>query len=102
MPLNRPSGQAVMRVIGVGGGGNAVNRVVENELSNVESIVINANMQALNLAPMSRGRHSLVLFVALLCPPCTETSTPRRGCLAIRFGKGQTGAAFSETIAKLF
>jgi len=51
MPVTRPSGQAVIKVIGVGGGGsNAVNRMVENGLSNVEFIAINTDMQALNLA----------------------------------------------------
>lgn len=51
MPVTRPSGQAVIRVIGVGGGGsNAVNRMVENGLANVEFIAINTDMQALNLA----------------------------------------------------
>ncbi len=47
----RPSGQATIRVIGVGGGGsNAVNRMIEAGLSGVEFITINTDQQALDLA----------------------------------------------------
>lgn len=49
MPATTPKGQAVIRVIGVGGGGsNAVNRMVESELSGVEFIAINTDAQALD------------------------------------------------------
>lgn len=51
MPVTRPSGHAVIRVIGVGGGGsNAVNRMIEAGLSGVEFITINTDQQALDLA----------------------------------------------------
>lgn len=51
MPALRPSGQATIRVIGVGGGGsNAVNRMIEAGLSGVEFITINTDQQALDLA----------------------------------------------------
>jgi cell division protein FtsZ len=50
MPVMRPSGHAVIRVIGVGGGGsNAVNRMIEAGLSGVEFITINTDQQALDL-----------------------------------------------------
>lgn len=51
MAALRPSGQATIRVIGVGGGGsNAVNRMIEAGLSGVEFITINTDQQALDLA----------------------------------------------------
>ena len=47
----RPGGQAVIKVIGVGGGGsNAVNRMIEAGLSGVEFIAVNTDKQALDLA----------------------------------------------------
>jgi cell division protein FtsZ len=55
MALSRPSGQAVIKVIGVGGGGsNAVNRMIENGVSGVEFIVINTDKQALDASPADR------------------------------------------------
>ncbi len=49
MALSRPSGQAVIKVIGVGGGGsNAVNRMIEAGLTGVEFIVVNTDRQALD------------------------------------------------------
>ena len=49
MALSRPSGQAVIKVIGVGGGGsNAVNRMIEAGLTGVEFIVVNTDKQALD------------------------------------------------------
>src|SRR4028118_2222178 len=51
MPVMRPSGHATIRVIGVGGGGgNAVNRMIESGLSGVEFIVVNTDKQALDLS----------------------------------------------------
>ena len=42
---------ATLKVIGVGGGGNnAVNRMIEDGMSNVEFIAINTDGQALNLS----------------------------------------------------
>ena len=39
----------VIKVVGCGGGGsNAVNRMISRELSNVEFIVLNTDLQALN------------------------------------------------------
>ena len=47
--MTPPSG-AVIKVIGVGGaGGNAVNRMIEEDVSGVEFIVANTDVQALNL-----------------------------------------------------
>jgi cell division protein FtsZ len=47
----RPGGQAVIKVIGVGGGGsNAVNRMIEAGLSGVEFVAVNTDKQALDLA----------------------------------------------------
>src|SRR6185295_6474391 len=46
---------AILRVIGLGGaGGNAVNRMIESEVSQVEFIAANTDAQALrrNLAPV--------------------------------------------------
>ncbi len=55
MALSRPSGQAVIKVIGVGGGGsNAVNRMIENGLTGIEFIVINTDKQALDASPADR------------------------------------------------
>lgn len=45
------SGEAVIKVVGVGGGGvNAVNRMIEREIKNVEFIAINTDAQALALS----------------------------------------------------
>ena len=42
---------ATLKVIGVGGGGNnAVNRMIDDGMSNVEFIAINTDGQALNLS----------------------------------------------------
>lgn len=44
-------GLASIKVIGVGGGGNnAVNRMIENEVQGVEYIAVNTDAQALNLS----------------------------------------------------
>lgn len=51
MPAPRPGGQAIIRVIGVGGGGsNAINRMIEAGLSGVEFIAVNTDQQALELS----------------------------------------------------
>jgi cell division protein FtsZ len=51
MALGRPGGNAVIKVVGVGGGGsNAVNRMIEAGLSGVEFIVVNTDQQALDLS----------------------------------------------------
>lgn len=55
MAISRPSGQAVIKVIGVGGGGsNAVNRMIESGLTGVEFIVVNTDKQALDASPADR------------------------------------------------
>jgi len=55
MALSRPGGHAVIKVIGVGGGGsNAVNRMIEAGLSGVEFIVVNTDNQALDLSQASK------------------------------------------------
>lgn len=55
MALSRPSGQAIIKVIGVGGGGsNAVNRMIEAGVSGVEFIVVNTDKQALDASPAER------------------------------------------------
>ena len=55
MATSRPSGQAVIKVIGVGGGGsNAVNRMIEAGLSGVEFIVVNTDKQALDASKAER------------------------------------------------
>ncbi len=44
----KPAGQPVLRVVGVGGGGsNAINRMVEAQISGVEFIAINTDLQSL-------------------------------------------------------
>ena len=51
MAISRPGGQAVIKVIGVGGSGsNAVNRMIEAGLSGVEFIAVNTDKQSLDLA----------------------------------------------------
>src|SRR5688572_11294868 len=51
MALGRPGGQAVIKVVGVGGGGsNAVNRMIEAGLTGIEFIVVNTDQQALDLS----------------------------------------------------
>ncbi|MDQ3815479.1 MAG: cell division protein FtsZ [Armatimonadota bacterium] len=51
MAIGRLGGQAVIKVVGVGGGGsNAVNRMIEAGLSGVEFIAINTDHQALDLS----------------------------------------------------
>ena len=51
MALGRPGGQAIIKVVGVGGGGsNAVNRMIEAGLTGVEFIVVNTDKQALDLS----------------------------------------------------
>jgi cell division protein FtsZ len=55
MAQGRPSNCAVIKVVGVGGGGtNAVNRMIEAGVSGVEFICMNTDIQALEvaLAPM--------------------------------------------------
>ena len=41
---------ATLKVIGVGGGGNNVNRMIDHGMNNVEFIAINTDGQALNLS----------------------------------------------------
>ena len=54
-----PRATALMRVIGVGGaGGNAVNRMIEEELEGVDFISANTDAQALN---SSRANHTIQL-----------------------------------------
>ena len=51
MAMGRGGGYASIKVIGVGGGGgNAVNRMIESGLSGVEFIVVNTDQQALELS----------------------------------------------------
>ena len=46
---NEQNNQAVIKVIGVGGGGcNAVNRMLETNLQGVEYIAVNTDSQALS------------------------------------------------------
>jgi cell division protein FtsZ len=48
MPESVPSGQPVLRVIGVGGGGcNAVNRMIEADINGVEFVALNTDLQSL-------------------------------------------------------
>ena len=55
MAISRPSGQAIIKVIGVGGGGsNAVNRMIENGVTGIEFIVVNTDKQALDASPAER------------------------------------------------
>ena len=57
MAQSRPTGQAVIKVIGVGGGGsNAVNRMIEAGVSGVEFIVVNTDKQALD---RSQAEHKI-------------------------------------------
>lgn len=51
-PLMKPT---VIKVVGCGGGGsNAVNRMIESGLENVEFIVVNTDLQALNSSKANR------------------------------------------------
>lgn len=51
MAQGQPTNHAVIKVVGVGGGGtNAVNRMIETGLSNVEFISVNTDVQALDLS----------------------------------------------------
>lgn len=53
-PMPRAEGTALIRVVGVGGGGNnAINRMIEENIAGVDFIAVNTDQQALmhNLAP---------------------------------------------------
>lgn len=53
--LRQHDGQVVMRVIGVGGaGGNAVARMLEDEIGAIDCIVANTDAQALLASPVAR------------------------------------------------
>ncbi len=55
MAQSRPSEKAVIKVIGVGGGGsNAVNRMIEAGVTGVEFIVVNTDKQALDRSQAER------------------------------------------------
>ena len=59
------SAKPIIKVIGVGGGGgNAVNRMIENDLQGVEYFVINTDCQVLRLSKAENriqiGRKPLV------------------------------------------
>ena len=62
MPLqfdNEQEQVVQIKVIGVGGGGgNAVNRMVQNEIQSVEFITVNTDKQAIN---RSRATHKIVI-----------------------------------------
>ncbi len=45
---------AVIKVVGVGGGGNAVNRMVEANIKSADFIAVNTDLQALNLSKASQ------------------------------------------------
>jgi cell division protein FtsZ len=62
---NDPKGYTDVRIIGVGGGGgNAVNRMIESGVQGVEFAVLNTDAQALELS-QARRRVSLVTHQAL-------------------------------------
>ena len=51
MAIPRPGGHAIIKVVGVGGGGsNAVNRMIEAGLTGVEFISVNTDSQSLDLS----------------------------------------------------
>src|SRR5262245_5322571 len=51
MAQAKPANYAIIKVVGVGGGGtNAVNRMIETGLSGVEFIGLNTDVQALDLS----------------------------------------------------
>src|SRR5439155_2149734 len=53
-----PTGQPVIRVVGVGGAGvNAVNRMVEAEVEGVEFLAINTDLQSLQLSAAHETLH---------------------------------------------
>jgi cell division protein FtsZ len=53
-----PTGQPVIRVVGVGGAGvNAVNRMVEAEIEGVEFLAINTDLQSLQLSAAHETLH---------------------------------------------
>jgi cell division protein FtsZ len=53
--LRQHDGQVVMRVIGVGGaGGNAVARMLEDDLGSIDCIIANTDAQALLASPVAR------------------------------------------------
>lgn len=56
-PRNAKLGNAIIKVVGVGGGGgNAVNRMIEDGIKSAQFIAINTDLQDLN---MSRAQHRI-------------------------------------------
>jgi cell division protein FtsZ len=57
-PPHATAGQPVLRVVGVGGAGvNAVNRMVEADISGVEFLAINTDLQSLQLSAAGETLH---------------------------------------------
>ena len=64
-----------IKVIGVGGGGgNAVNRMVENGVQGVEFVSINTDMQALNYSQAST-KIQIINMIFLCAAPAENRST---------------------------
>jgi cell division protein FtsZ len=58
LPVPRPVGSPVLRVVGVGGAGvNAVNRMVEAEIAGVEFLAINTDLQSLQQSSAHETLH---------------------------------------------
>lgn len=59
---NSPDGSALIKVVGVGGGGgNAVSRMIESQLKGVEFWAINTDAQVRNVPHVIRRRHRNVV-----------------------------------------
>src|SRR5665811_1182520 len=73
---------AVIKVVGVGGGGtNAVNRMVDAGLRGVEFIAVNTDAQALPMWILTSASHICSAWASVLT---AMNSTPRRPASTIR------------------
>ena len=82
-----------IKVIGVGGGGNAVNRMVENGVQGVEFVSINTDMQALNYSQAT----TKIQIGEKLTKGQGAGANPEIGRKAAEESKDQIAAALANT-----
>jgi len=89
MSLNQNNYHAVIKVVGVGGGGvNAVNRMIESGLRNIEFIAANTDAQALLMSEadlkldigreLTRGSGPVAIPRSAVRPPKTTAGRSRK------------------------
>ena len=72
------AGQPVIRVVGVGGAGvNAVNRMVETEISGIEFLAVNTDLQSLQQSTADLTVHIGAELTGASGPAPTPTSAAR-------------------------